>query len=227
MKVLAIDSSSKTATAALVDETGVIGEFSINHLRHSIILMPMIDELLKMAEIKKEEITHIAVCEGPGSFTGLRIGAATAKGLAQSLNVPIVGVSSLDGLAFNVREFKGIICPVVDALRGYVYTSLYRGGAELIPLSDVTLKEAGELPDIVNKYNDDVIYIGDGIIPYKDVLKNVSSKDVFFASPVNNISRASSIGMMAFEKIAKGELSTYIDFKPYYIRKPAPLENAN
>lgn len=225
MKVLAIDSSSKTATVALVDESGLIGEFSINHLRHSVILMPMMDELLKMAEVKKEEITHIAVCEGPGSFTGLRIGAATAKGLAQSFDVPIVGVSSLDALAYNVGEFKGIICPIIDALRGNVYTAFYKGGSELNRLKDVSLEEVGVVMDIVKGYGEEVLFVGDGTIAYKDTLKS-ALPDAFFASLINNISRASSVGMMALKKISKGEICTYLDFKPYYIRKPAPLENS-
>ncbi|MDI3309913.1 MAG: tRNA (adenosine(37)-N6)-threonylcarbamoyltransferase complex dimerization subunit type 1 TsaB [Thermoanaerobacterium sp.] len=225
MKILAIDSSSKTATVALVDEDGLIGEFSINHLRHSVILMPMMDELLKMAETKKEEITHIAVCEGPGSFTGLRIGAATAKGLAQSLDVPIVGVSSLDALAYNVGEFKGIICPIIDALRGHVYTAFYKSGGEISRLKDVSLKELKEVLSIVKGYSEEVLFVGDGIVSYKDTLKS-ALPDAIFASPINNISRASSIGMMALKKISKGEICTYLDFKPYYIRKPAPLENS-
>lgn len=224
MKVLAIDSSSKTATVALVDESGLIGEFSINHLRHSVILMPMMDELLKMAEVKKEEITHIAVCEGPGSFTGLRIGAATAKGLAQSLDVPIVGVSSLDALAYNVREFKGIICSMIDALRGNVYTAFYRGGYEINRLKDVSLEEVSEVISTAKGYSEEVLFVGDGTIAYKDTLKS-ELPDAIFASPINNISRASSVGMIALKKISKGELCTYLDFKPYYIRKPAPLEN--
>ncbi|AFK87618.1 MULTISPECIES: tRNA (adenosine(37)-N6)-threonylcarbamoyltransferase complex dimerization subunit type 1 TsaB [Thermoanaerobacterium] len=224
MKVLAIDSSSKTATVALVDESGLIGEFSINHLRHSVILMPMMDELLKMAEVKKEEITHIAVCEGPGSFTGLRIGAATAKGLAQSLDVPIVGVSSLDALAYNVGEFKGIICSMIDALRGNVYTAFYRGGYEINRLKDVSLEEVSEVISTAKGYSEEVLFVGDGTIAYKDTLK-IALPDAIFASPINNISRASSVGMIALKKISKGELCTYLDFKPYYIRKPAPLEN--
>ncbi|MDE4542504.1 tRNA (adenosine(37)-N6)-threonylcarbamoyltransferase complex dimerization subunit type 1 TsaB [Thermoanaerobacterium sp. R66] len=225
MKVLAIDSSSKTATVALVDESGLIGEFSINHLRHSVILMPMMDELLKMAEVKKEEITHIAVCEGPGSFTGLRIGAATAKGLAQSLDVPIVGVSSLDALAYNVGEYNGIICPIIDALRGNVYTAFYKGGSELSRLKDVSLEEVEVVLDIAKVYGEEVLFVGDGTIAYKDTLKS-ALPDAIFASPINNISRASSVGMMALKKISKGEICTYLDFKPYYIRKPAPLENS-
>ncbi len=224
MKVLAIDSSSKTATVALVDESGLIGEFSINHLRHSVILMPMMDELLKMAETKKEEITHIAVCEGPGSFTGLRIGAATAKGLTQSLDVPIVGVSSLDALAYNVGEFKGIICSMIDALRGNVYTAFYRGGYEINRLKDVSLEEVSEVISTAKGYGEEVLFVGDGTIAYKDALKS-ALPDAIFASPINNISRASSVGMIALKKISKGELCTYLDFKPYYIRKPAPLEN--
>lgn len=221
MKILAIDSSSRTATAAIVDDDGIIGEYSVNYRKSSVILMPMIDDLLKMTGINKKEITHLAVSKGPGSFTGLRIGAATAKGLAHALKIPIAGVSSLDGLAYNIREFKGIICPVIDALKGYVYTAFYSSGYELKRLSDTLLIPVKELCEIIKNYGNDVIFTGDGVNVYRNELLSMTGINIFFASPVDNISRASSIGMLSIEKIIKGDLSTYIDFKPYYIRKPA------
>lgn len=221
MKILAIDSSSKTATAAIVDENGVIGEYSINHLKHSVILMPMIDELLKMSDVKIHEITHIAVSEGPGSFTGLRIGAATAKGLAQALDIPVVGVSSLYGLAYNVHEFKGIICPIIDALRGNVYTFLMRGGRELEKLSDISVCSIGELTAILKNYSEYVVFVGDGVYAYKKELEEAMGDLAVFAPHSSNMARASSIGQIAVHKIERGNVSTYIDFKPIYIRKSA------
>lgn len=221
MKVLAIDSSSKTATAAIVDENGIIGEYSINYLKHSVILMPMIDVLLKMSDVKIQEFTHIAVSSGPGSFTGLRIGAATAKGLAQALDIPVVGVSSLYGLAYNVHEFKGIICPIIDALRGNVYASLIRGGRQLEELSDISVYSIGELIEILKGYGDDVIFVGDGVYEYKNELKEAMGNLAFFAHDGSNMARASSIGQIAVQEIYRGNLNTYSDFKPIYIRRSA------
>lgn len=224
LKILAIDSSSKTATVAVVDENGVIGEFSINHLRHSVILMPMIAQLLNEAEISKNDITHIAVSKGPGSFTGLRIGAATAKGLSQALHIPIAGIFSLDGLAYNVRDFDGLICPVIDALRGYVYAAVYKGGSIFKRVSDIMLIKVEDIKDILNNYDDSTtLFIGDGIDAYKEILKKLNINKLF-ASQVNNINRASSVGMIAIDKIKSNDLNTYLDFEPYYIRKPATLE---
>ncbi|AIS51733.1 tRNA threonylcarbamoyladenosine biosynthesis protein TsaB [Thermoanaerobacter kivui] len=220
MKVLAMDSSSKTATVALLDENGIIGEYSINYLRHSVILMPMIDELLKKCDVSINHITHIAVSEGPGSFTGLRIGAATAKGLAHALNIPIVGVSSLLGLAYNVYEFEGLICPIIDALNENVYAMMIKGGSfEILKETDVYSLEA--IAELVDNYSDKVLFVGEGVYSYKDKLEKLMGDKALFAKDGDNIARASSIGEIALQKIKKGEVTSFFDFKPVYIRKSA------
>jgi len=220
MKILAIDSSSKTATVALVDEKGIIGEYSINYLRHSVILMPMIDELLKKCEVPINQITHVAVSEGPGSFTGLRIGAATAKGLAHALNIPIVGVSSLLALAYNVSEFEGLICPVIDALNENVYGMLIRGGNFEV-LIDAGVYSLEEITELVSNYSDKVLFVGEGVYSYKDKLQEMIRDKALFAKDKDNMARAASIGELAIQKIKKGEVISYFDFKPMYIRKSA------
>lgn len=220
MKILAIDSSSKTATVALVDEKGIIGEYSINYLRHSVILMPMIDELLKKCEVPINQITHVAVSEGPGSFTGLRIGAATAKGLAHALNIPIVGVSSLLALAYNVSEFEGLICPVIDALNENVYGMLIRGGNFEV-LIDAGVYSLEEITKLISNYSDKVLFVGEGIYSYKDKLQEMIRDKALFAKDKDNMARAASIGELAIQKIKKGEVISYFDFKPMYIRKSA------
>ncbi|MGB9679639.1 MAG: tRNA (adenosine(37)-N6)-threonylcarbamoyltransferase complex dimerization subunit type 1 TsaB [Thermoanaerobacteraceae bacterium] len=220
MKILAFDSSTKTATVALVDESGIIGEYTINFLRHSVILMPMIDELLKRTGLKINDITHIAVSEGPGSFTGLRIGAATAKGLSHALNVPLVGVSSLLSLAYNVSEFDGIICPVIDALRESVYTAIIKD-KDFKNDPEVFIYSIKELADILLNYKEKILFVGDGALIYKEKLYSILGDKGCFSSEINNISRASSVGIIAMEKIKNNMVNNYKDFRPVYVKKSA------
>ena len=126
MKVLAIDTATESATCAVIEEDKLLGEITYNNKKqHSVIIMPMVDEILKNLKLDINDIDGFAVSKGPGSFTGLRIGAANIKGICQGINKPFVGVSSLDALAYNMAYSEGIICPVLDALRGNVYTALY------------------------------------------------------------------------------------------------------
>jgi len=126
MKVLAIDSSGITASAAVADGNNVIAEFTVNNRQtHSQTLLPMVDKVVKMSEVPLADIYAIAVAAGPGSFTGLRIGSATAKGLGLALGKPVVPVPSLDGLAYRAACYSGIICPLMDARRNQVYAAAY------------------------------------------------------------------------------------------------------
>ena len=136
MKILGIDSSGLVAATALMSDGIVTAEYQIHNKKtHSQTLMPMISEMMSMADVKPEELDAIAVSEGPGSFTGLRIGASIAKGLAWTLKIPIVPVSSLMGLAANVEMPGQIVCPIMDARRNQVYTAVY---LSLIHISEPT-----------------------------------------------------------------------------------------
>ena len=127
MKLLAIDASTMVATVALATEDGVIAEYTVNNKRtHSQTLLPMIDVIVSNIGWELKEIDYIVVTNGPGSFTGLRIGAATAKGLADALKKPIVPVSSLEALAMNGIIFDGLIVPIMDARRDNVFTGIYK-----------------------------------------------------------------------------------------------------
>ena len=126
MKVLAIDSSGVTASVAVADDNNIISEFTVNNRQtHSQTLLPMLDKAVQMSEIPLEDIDAIAVASGPGSFTGLRIGSATAKGLGLALKKPVIPVPTLDGLAYRAACYNGIICPLMDARRNQVYTAAY------------------------------------------------------------------------------------------------------
>ena len=126
MKILALDSSSLTASVAVVEDDITIAEYTVNYKKtHSQTLLPMLDEIIKMTEQDLGEMDAIAIAAGPGSFTGLRIGSATVKGLAQALEKPIVSVPTVDGLAGNLYGTDKVVCPLMDARRNQTYTGLY------------------------------------------------------------------------------------------------------
>ena len=126
MKIIGIDSSGLVASVAIAEDEILTAEYTMEHKKtHSATLMPMLSEIIKMSETDLKEIDAIAIAAGPGSFTGLRIGSATAKGLAYSLNIPIIPVPTLAALAYNIQFFDGIICPIMDARREQVYNGLY------------------------------------------------------------------------------------------------------
>ena len=126
MKVIGLDSSGLTATVAIVEDDKLVAEYTVNHKKtHSQTLVPMLDEISKMTELDLSTVDAIAVAKGPGSFTGLRIGSATAKGLGLALNIPIVEISTTEGLAYNLFGTDKLIAPIMDARREQVYTGLY------------------------------------------------------------------------------------------------------
>ena len=127
MKILAIDSSGLVASVAVTEDDSLIAEYTTNYKKtHSQTLLPMLDEVKKMIELDLSCIDAIAVSAGPGSFTGLRIGSATAKGLGLALDKPIISVPTVDALAMNVYGTDHIVCPLMDARRSQVYTGIYR-----------------------------------------------------------------------------------------------------
>jgi tRNA threonylcarbamoyladenosine biosynthesis protein TsaB len=133
LKVLALDTASKVSTVAVIEDNKLIGEFTVNSSKtHSKMLMPIIDEVLKYTETSLDDIDYIAVSSGPGSFTGLRIGAATVKGIAHGKDIPLIGVPTLDGLAHNILYTDMYICPIIDAKRNEVFTAVYESDKEKI-----------------------------------------------------------------------------------------------
>ena len=127
MKILGLDSSGIVASVAIVEDENLIAEYTVNYKKtHSQTLLPMLDELVKMTELDLDTIDAIAVAAGPGSFTGLRIGSATAKGLGLALKKPLVEIPTVDALAYNLYDSRALICPIMDARRSQVYTGIYR-----------------------------------------------------------------------------------------------------
>jgi len=220
MIVLSVDSSSKVATVALLNDDALIGEYILNDKKeNSVLLMPMIEKLLKDCNLTVDDIDGFVVSKGPGSFTGLRIGMATIKGLSLGLNKPYISISSLDSLAYSISPFHGIICPIMDALRENVYTALFKNENEkLEKILDYTPLDLDDLINILNEKDEEVMFIGDGLIKHKDYLKENFSKSHFAPNHLN-IVHASSLGELGLELLKNG---IYDDpsSAPVYLKKP-------
>lgn len=219
MRILSLDTATEVATCAILENNNLLGETILNYKKqHSVILMPMIDSLLKNLNLSIKDIDGFVVSKGPGSFTGLRIGMATIKGLSQGTKKPFVSISTLDGLAYNMCYTSGIICPVLDALRGNVYTALYTfEGSKLKLISDYMVISVEELITLLAKYNQPVCFIGDGIQKNRDMLSSIDK--VSFAPPHLNVVRASSLGELGLELLSQGVEESLHNSAPVYLRK--------
>ena len=232
MKILGIDSSGMVASVAIVQDDVLIAEYTMNHKRtHSETLLPMIDEIVKTSETKLEELDAIAIAAGPGSFTGLRIGAATAKGLAMSIDKPIIPVNTCEGLAFNLWGTEGLICPIMDARRNQVYTGLYQvlGGLEVV--MDQQPMDIHELIEIINNLSEDkmsqnvispmtqVSFLGDGVPIYEDIIANEIKIPCKLAPASMNRQRAASIAAYGELLYKERRFIDADDFAPEYLRK--------
>ncbi|MGL5150233.1 MAG: tRNA (adenosine(37)-N6)-threonylcarbamoyltransferase complex dimerization subunit type 1 TsaB [Clostridium sp.] len=220
MLVLSVDSSSQVATCALLKDNILLGEYVINEKReHSVILMPLIQQILQDHNLSIKNVDGFVVSKGPGSFTGLRIGMATIKGLSMGSSKPYVSVSSLDALALSGGYFDGIICSMMDALRDSVYTCLYKNvDGKLEKLIDYSPLDLEELMTLLKEKNERVLFIGDGAIKHKEYITTNFSNCVF---PPNhlNIVRASSLGEIGMNLLKSG---VYDDdnSSPLYLKKP-------
>lgn len=221
MRILALDTSSQVASATVVDEEKILGEAILNlNKQHSTMLIPMIDNLLSSLDNDIKDMDCIACASGPGSFTGLRIGAATAKGLCHGAGKPLIGIPTLDGLAFNMAYSKGIICPIIDALRNNVYTALYRWEeGNLKKFEDYMAIPIDELVEKIKAYNDDAVFLGDGVFVHRERLKEGLSSRAQFAPPHLVMQRASSTACLALKRFAANDMDNYLDFTPFYIRE--------
>lgn len=233
MKVLAIDSSGLTASVAVVEDTYTIAEYTVDYKKtHSQTLLPMIDEIVKMTDLELAAIDAIAVSGGPGSFTGLRIGSATAKGLGLALNKPLIHVPTVDGLAYQVFGCGDIICPIMDARRKQVYTGIYtfsrtagkkEDTKEIEPVFQVIrMQMAIAVEDLIqrlNNYNRPVIFLGDGVPVYREMLSAGLKVPYSFAPAYMNRQRAAAIGALGIRYYKAGKYETAMEHQPEYLRQ--------
>jgi tRNA threonylcarbamoyladenosine biosynthesis protein TsaB len=218
--VLAIDSATPVAGVALVAEDRVIKEIFLNYRRtHSQTLMVMVNEVLRETETSLADLDGIAVTSGPGSFTGLRIGMATAKGLALGSGRALVGIPTLDALAYNLCMFEGYICPLLDARKNEVYTALYQGqGGQVERISEYRACSPSELvEDVCSRGIERVAVLGDGARRYQEHMESLGSRVI--RPPANLcLPRASSVGLLAVSRLQRGESDQVHDLIPVYVR---------
>lgn len=220
MRIIAVDSSGLVATVAVVEDDSMIAEYTINYKKtHSQTLMPMLDEIVKMTSIDLSTIDAIAVAAGPGSFTGLRIGSATAKGLGLALNIPVIGVPTVDALAYNLWDTDKIICPIMDARREQVYTGLYEFEGDGYETIEGQMAIAvSELMDKVNEIGREVIFLGDGVPVYGQLIESLAKVPVHFAPAHMSRQRAGAVGVLGLKLYKEGKYETAAEHKPEYLR---------
>lgn len=219
MNILSFDTSTKAASIALLKGDVLVGEIFINDKRtHSQKLMPMVESLFKLADITADDIDLLAVCIGPGSFTGLRIAMATVKAMAHAKDLKIVAVDSLESLAFNVSDSSKKIIPILDAQGKQLYTASYKMiEGELKRLNEIEVVDIDELLKDIEESGEKVVVLGEGLDKCRE---KFTMDSIEIASPDKNISKASSVACLAREKFEKNlDIHSCYDIVPMYIRK--------
>ncbi len=221
MKIIAIDSSGLVATVALAADDTLIAEYTVNYKKtHSQTLLPMLDEIKKMTELDLESVDAVAIASGPGSFTGLRIGSATAKGLGLALDKPIIEVPTTDALAMNLWGTHDLICPIMDARRGQVYTGFYEfdGNDELNVLHERFAEDIEIVAKMLGEYGRSVVFLGDGVPVYRERIEKAMTVPYRFAPFNMNRQRAASLAVLAARYYTAGKTVSAAEHRPDYLR---------
>ena len=220
MKILALDSSGLVASVAVVEDDNLLAEFTVNYKKtHSQTLLPMLDEIAKMIDLDLQGIDAIAVAGGPGSFTGLRIGSATAKGLGFALEKPLIQIPTVDGLAYNLYGCQDMVCPLMDARRNQTYTGLYgftkEGMEVLAPQCAVGIDE---IIGNINGKNRPVVFLGDGVPVFRAFIEDTCKVPFSFAPAHLNKQRAAAVAALALVYYREGKIQTAAEHAPDYLR---------
>lgn len=222
MRILGIDSSGLVASVAVTDDDVLLGEFTTDYKKtHSTTLMPMLDELIKMLGIDLKTIDAIATAAGPGSFTGLRIGAATVKGLAYALNIPVIAVPTVDAIAYNLYGSKRLICPLMDARRQQAYSGLYRFNEtnEFIVKKEQEPESIKDIIDRINITDEPVTFLGDGVPVFKDYIEKNVTVDYDFAPVFCSRQRAGTVASLGSIYFKREHYTSSEEFRPVYLRQ--------
>lgn len=220
MKILGLDSSGLVASVAVIEDDNLLAEYTVNYKKtHSQTLLPMLAEAARMIELDLHTIDAIALAGGPGSFTGLRIGAATAKGLGLALEKPLIHIPTVDGLAYNLYGCRTLVCPLMDARRNQTYTGLYcfdENGMQ-------TLRQqcAVDISDIIAQVNEtgrSVTFLGDGVAVFREYIAQNCQVPYAFAPAHLNKQRASAVAALGLEYYQKGKTESAADFRLDYLR---------
>lgn len=220
MKILGFDSSGIVASVAIVEDDVLIAEYTVNYKKtHSQTLLPMLDEIAKMTELDLNSIDAIAVAAGPGSFTGLRIGSATAKGLGLALKKPLIAIPTVEGLAYNLYDIPGLICPIMDARRKQVYTGIYRFTDHQLKVVEDQMAVSMEIViEKLNQYGEVVTFLGDGVPVFHELIAEKMTVPYSFAPAHVNKQRAAAVAALGEIYYRQGKTETAMEHVPDYLR---------
>lgn len=221
MLILGIESSSLTAGAAIIRDDTVLAEYSVSFKKtHSQTLLSMIDEVVRMTQTDLNDLDAIAISAGPGSFTGLRIGSATAKGLCLALDKPLAEVSTLEAMALGCGFTSGLICPVIDARRRQVYTAVYSldEQMEITCIIEPSLMLVEELAEKLAQYKEKIMFTGDGINVYGQWFKE-HVEGTLIAPSVSSFPRAAAVAQIGKKMYEQGRTISADDHRPVYLKK--------
>ena len=237
MNILAIETTGAEASVAVINEKGeVFMEASDQKLSHLQNLMPMVDILLSKRGMSIDDVDYIAVSEGPGSFTGIRIGVSSARALAQALGLKTIGVPTLKTFLYNTPDYRGVICPIFDARRSQVYGGAYRWSSDGQTFEEVVTGAAYDLDQLLAQLEvaareaasrgiKEITFFGDGVIPYREQIMKWQASSlngnirVLFAEDDKKLQKASSVAKLALELYRTDKMKSLYDLKPVYMRK--------
>ena len=220
MKLLAIDTSGPVCGVAVLDGGKVLCEYTAqNRNTHSANLMPMAEAALASAGISAGDLDAVAAVTGPGSFTGVRIGVATVKGLAHGAGIPCIAVDALEALNLSAGTFDGVVCPIQDARAGQVYGAAFRNGERLMKDEPLKLEEyLGKVLPLGDRF----LFTGDGVPVHREKIQEMLGSRAFFAPAHLNYLRPSAAGLLALES---GERTDYLNLQATYLRPPNAQKN--
>lgn len=228
MKILALDSSGLVASVALTEDDNLIAEYTIQYKKtHSQTLLPMLEEIRNMVELDLSTVDAIAVAAGPGSFTGLRIGSATAKGLAFAMEKPIIPVPTLEGLAYQMYGSNDLVCPIMDARRSQVYTGVYEfvpgdskkgGNYDMRVIKEQCAVSFDEIAEVLNQLGRSVVFVGDGIPVFKERMQEILRVPYTLAPAHRNRQSAACIAALGRVYYAQGRIVSGAEHVPEYLR---------
>ena len=220
MKILSIESASVTASCAVSDDEKILGEYTLRHKKtHSEKLMPLIEELMGELNLKINDIDIISISRGPGSYTGLRIGAAIAKSLAYAADIKIASIPTMKSLAANVYDEQKLIVPIMDAKAGRIYTGIYKwDNGECKEVLEQFPCNIDDLIQILNEYEEPLIFNGDGSVNYRKKIEDGLNKKVYFAPEVFNYLKASTLAFIGYKMAVQGDTVSANEFNPQYLR---------
>lgn len=228
MKILALDSSGLVASVALTEDDNLIAEYTIQYKKtHSQTLLPMLEEIRNMVELDLSAVDAIAVAAGPGSFTGLRIGSATAKGLAFAMEKPIIPVPTLEGLAYQMYGSNDLVCPIMDARRSQVYTGVYEfvpgdskkgGNYDMRVIKEQCAVAFDEIAEALNQLGRPVVFVGDGIPVFRERMQEILQVPYTLAPAHRNRQSAACIAALGRVYYAQGRIVSGAEHVPEYLR---------